>query len=314
MIACWGRPPALRLEDCDVQPLTMQDFATRGVSTMVSLQSIKLMERIGIISELNTKKGVPSEEEVERTVTSLCNWQQNLPDELRLYDYDGTRRPFYRPTSEMFIHYFTAIVLVQMLSKDSHMQWRTSAPSILAASCVARLYDEILCREQHVHLLNIHGFLCLATAVVLNFYRPSSPEKEVLRKKDMGVICSVLDGMRAKYGGARLILKKIQKLQHDVESGRERAAPAPQNCDVSSAPWVARRVQDRLGELFPFPPSFCKNMDILELGENRGSLMPANYLAAVDEALFGQSSDAMFSLMDVLDMNFGTFDAMGSYM
>ncbi|KAL0764156.1 hypothetical protein CaCOL14_013209 [Colletotrichum acutatum] len=142
MVAYWGRPRSLKPGDCDVQPLAASDFKTQGVFKMVSLQYV-----IGKLSELNTRKGVPVESEIESVITSLCEWKSGLPDVLRLYDADGTRKSYDRYTSELHIHYLTTSIIVQMLSKSRHALWRTSHASVLAATCIAELYEEIHYRE-----------------------------------------------------------------------------------------------------------------------------------------------------------------------
>ncbi|KAK1855608.1 hypothetical protein CCHR01_01783 [Colletotrichum chrysophilum] len=288
MVACWGRPRSLKLEDCDVQPLASSDFAAEGVSVMVSLHFTRLMNVARSVAEWNTKKGVPSEHEVEGIIASICNWYRGLPEELRLHDQNGTRRPFHRFTSELHIHYFTTIILIQMLSKDRHSPWRTSPASIVAASCVAHLYEEIDCREEAVHLLSVNGFLALVAAIVLIFQRPKSPQKDVIRNNGVNSICSVLRLMCAKYGGARSVLKRIQGLQLSAE-GREPSAHYDQNGGPAScAPWVARAVNRHVDELFPFPHSFCENMDILGLAEIRSDQLSVNAVGAVDSILLSK--------------------------
>ncbi|KAF3809824.1 hypothetical protein GCG54_00014037 [Colletotrichum gloeosporioides] len=310
MVACWGRPRSLKLEDCDVQPLAASDFAAEGVSAMVSLHFTRLMNVVRIVAELNTKKGVPSEHEVEGIIASLCNWYRGLPEELRLHNQNGTRRPFHRLTSELHIHYLTTIILIQMLSKDRHSPWRTSPASIVAASCVAHLYEEIHCREQAVHLLSINGFLALVAAIVLVFQRPQSPEKEVIRNNGVDSICSVLRTMCTKYGGPRSVLKRVQGLQLNAE-GREPPANYHQNDGPAScAPWVARAVSKHVDDLFPFPRSLCENMVILGLAEIQSDDLSVHAAGAADSMPFEQMSDSGFSLMDILEMDFDVFETM----
>ncbi|KAH0428102.1 hypothetical protein CcaCcLH18_09230 [Colletotrichum camelliae] len=314
MVACWGRPRSLKLEDCDVQPLAASDFAVEGVSVLVAVHFTRLMNIGRIVAEMNTRKSVPSEQEVEGVIVSLCNWYGDLPKELQLYDENGTRRPFNRFTSELNIHYLTTIILIQMLSKDRHSPWRTSPASTLAASCIAHLYEEIHYREQSVHLLSINGFLAMVAAIVLVFQRPQSPQKEVIRNNGVNSICSVLRLMCAKYGGARSVLKRIQVLQTDAES-REPSTNYHQNGGLASgAPWVARAVNTHIHELFPFPSSFCENMDILDMAEIRTDNPAVHAAGAADSMSFEPVSDSGFSLMDILEMDFDVFETMTSCM
>lgn len=190
------------------------------------------------------------------------------------------------------------------------MQWWTSTPSVVAAACVARLYDDINCREQASHLLHIHGFLSLVSAVVLIWYSPQSREKEALRKRDIGTIYSTLEAMRTKFGGARVLLDKIRRIQHDLESRRAHTGIPVLNGGVPLVPGPVTILEGRLDELFPFPLTFCENMDLLGLSRTSHTLFPTNEFAPVEWMSFGQSVDSIFSIMDISDLiSIDTFDA-----
>ncbi|KAK0369220.1 hypothetical protein CLIM01_13417 [Colletotrichum limetticola] len=307
MVACWGRPRSLKLADCDVQPLAASDFITQGVFTTVSLQFTALMNVIGKLSELNTREGVPVESEVETVIASLCEWKSGLPDVLRLYDTDGTRRTYHRYTSELHIHYLTAIIIVQMLSKSRHAPWRTSHASILAATYVAELYEEIHYREDASHLLSINGFMALVAAIVLVFHRPNTLEKETVRKNGIESICSVLRVMSKRYGGARSVLQRIEGLQIQAERRDKSLNNLQKDTLSSSATWVARRVNAHIHELLPFPLSLDENVNILDPAEVVTDRLPDDRVVTATTTPIENVSNAMFSLMEILEMDFDPF-------
>ncbi|KAK1474423.1 hypothetical protein CTAM01_15905 [Colletotrichum tamarilloi] len=313
MVACWGRPRSLKLTDCDVQPLAASDFETQGVFTTVSLQFTGLMNVIGKLSELNTRKGVPVESEVETVIASLCEWKSGLPDVLRLYDADGTRRTYHRYTSELHIHYLTAIIIVQMLSKSRHAPWRTSHASIIAATHVAELYEEIHYREDASHLLSINGFMALVAATVLVFHRPNTLEKETIRKNGIESICSVLRVMSKKYGGARSVLQRIQGLQIQAERRDASLNNLQNDTSSSSATWVARSVNAHIHELLPFPLSLDENVNILDRAEAVTDRLPDDRVVTATTAPVEDVSNDIFSLMDILEMDFDPFDNTTSF-
>ncbi|KXH53925.1 hypothetical protein CSAL01_04024 [Colletotrichum salicis] len=304
MVACWGGPRSLKLDECDVQPLSASDFTAQSTSVLVSLHFTGLMNAVSMVSELNTKKVVPSESEVESVIASLGAWQGDLPDELRLYDTNGTRKSFHRYTSELHIHYLTSIIVVQMLSKDRHSPWRTSSASILAATRIAELYGEIHCRKESVRLLSINGFIALVAAIVLVFHRPHLSEKEEERKNGIESICSVLRVISTKYGGARSVLQIIQGLQSNHEK-REPSVNSLQNSGASyCAPWLAKTVNAYVHEIFPFPLRVDENVDVLDAAGARIDHMPGNEVGAQSSIPLEHASDTMFSLMDILEMDF----------
>ncbi|UQC86550.1 uncharacterized protein CLUP02_12052 [Colletotrichum lupini] len=313
MVACWGRPRSLKLADCDVQPLAASDFITQGVFTKVSLQFTGLMNVIGKLSELNTRKGVPVESEVETVIASLCEWKSSLPDVLRLYYTDGTRRTYHRYTSELHIHYSTAVIMVQMLSKSRHAPWRTSHASVLAATYVAELYEEIHYREDASHLLSINGFMALVAAIVLVFHRPNTLEKETIRKNGIESICSVLRVMSKKYGGAQSVLQRIQGLQIQAERRDTSLHNLQNDTSSSSATWVAMSVNAHIHELLPFPLSLDENVNILGPAEAVTDRLPDDRVVTATTTPIEDVSNAMFSFMDILEMDFDPFDNTTSF-
>lgn len=298
LIACWGRPLAIKLEDCDVSPLTIQDFPDNNLATLVALEGRRILEIIGTIGELNIQKRNILSEEISKLITSLSEWQRDLPDELRLHDVDGARRPFHRPTSELFIYYFGAIILLQILGQRPYQQWQSSTLSLTAASCMASLYEEIHSREQSTYLLNFHGFFCMTAAVPLILCsRPLGDYDE--RESQMEVICSVLECLRTRYGGADLVLRKVQRLRSDSESF-EGAILQESRVDRMDST-ARRRLEECWDQLFPFPPSFCKRVDGLDFLDMFGS----------------DSTDCVgvapnLTMFDILGMDTTSFNVFGS--
>lgn len=254
-------------------------------------------------------------------VSVVCNWQRELPDELRLHDANGLRRRFHLPAVELHIHYFAAIVLLQMSSTGPDAPLRTSAPSVLAASYTARLYDEIDCREHTAHLLPFHSFFCLVAAVPL-ILCGSNPETKMARDRDIAVVRSILGSMRAKYGNASLALKKIQFLLHEIEGGSEGRGDARLGTTewMDSASAATRTMQGRMGDLFPFPISLQKSMDVLDPGHEQGESPPQSpageNLVRADadgmaEPSQWQPHSSFFTIMDMFDVDFDTFQESG---
>ncbi|KAK1636391.1 hypothetical protein BDP81DRAFT_37420 [Colletotrichum phormii] len=264
MTACWGRPLLLRPEDTNVPPLVEEDFTVHNFEATATTWMTKLIQIVGDITTLKFRKGGPTSAEVEAVVASLYGWLTNLPRDLRLFSPDGIKKPFNQQRAEIFIFYFVAIVLIQTVTRSSSSLWRTSPASVLAASCAARLYDEIQCRERVVHLIHYHAFLVLVVGVVLISHQPQSQEKESVLSRDLDVIHCILEGMNAKYGGARAILVKFKDASRDFGGERvDESSSLRSETAGSHALSTARIVQDHMVNLFAFPSEMCENMDIL---------------------------------------------------
>ncbi|KAH8902040.1 hypothetical protein BR93DRAFT_887960 [Coniochaeta sp. PMI_546] len=302
-VCCWGRPPLLRLKDLDVRMLAIEDFEKDTLEARSFIQTTKLSIIIGVISELNLEKRPIQPEEVTSITARLCDWIYELPEELRLHETAGDRRRYHRPTSEMFIEYFVAVIVSQNLMHERDKRWRTSVLSIIASSCIVTLYEEIYYREHAVCLLPIHGFFCMAAALPLIHYRPTSTRRESLRIKQIDMLRSIMMAMRTRYGGSSMVLRKIDRLQRHVTA-------SVRNDEGQTAFYTnTQEPPERAHELFPFPPTICEDMDLLELtATSHGQFVADNLVPLENELDTVFRFDEPYPLIDVLDMDFGAFN------
>lgn len=98
-----------------------------------------------------------------------------------------------------------------------------------------------------------------------------------------------------------MVLKKMDSLERSIKRLTER------NQTGDSTPIGTREVSLRANELLPLPPTFCDNMDMLEVATTPAYQFMAESFASAshwpaDEANFD------FTLMDLFDMDFGESD------
>ncbi|KAK5991597.1 hypothetical protein PT974_09882 [Cladobotryum mycophilum] len=294
MVACWGRPPALSMDDSDLLPLSLADFSRHAVGAALALEGHKVIHVIGKIGQLNARKREIPSEEMGSIITLLCDWQRDLPHEARLFDSGGERLPFSRVASEIHIYYFAAIIMIQMLNQRQHTQWQPSTSSLVASSCMAALYDEINSREQAAYLLHHHGFLIMAAALPLIFHSPQAENRNSISDQ-LDVICSVLLRMKAKYGGASFVLSKIHRLrQWSTASERPASQSGPSNATVY-------KLESCLNQLFPFPSKFCSQMESVDPTALDGNDRRDDLALESD-----------FTMFDMLGMDMTSFDMLES--
>ncbi|KAM5353322.1 hypothetical protein ACJZ2D_016778 [Fusarium nematophilum] len=306
--ACWGRPSAfLQLQGCDVPPLTEDDFPTPGKSANAFLQGVRLSKILETITEANLGQSGISADDATKLVQDLCDWLHCLPPELQLHSPDHVRNAFWRPSIELHIWYFLTIILSQLLDSLS-FPWRITSSSFVAASCMARLYDEIHCREETAHLLQIHGFFCMVAAVPLICFRCGSRDMIAVRDQDLGIICAILGRMRHRYGGSDLVLTKIRRLQEEMKRvhgftfGNQSS-----DTDDNSMP-ATSCIQTHFGELFPFPKSFCGALNYLDHSMSHITC-PEECLPEPTGREFSPfPNDGFLNLADILSMDFPAFD------
>jgi len=270
-----------------------------NVQSLVFLEITKLCKIMSCLSEHQQEKRSIQPEELANIEVALCDWMVQLPNELQLYDEVYCRRAYYRPVSEMFIQYFVTIILKELLRhRDGNRQWKVSALSLIAASCAVVLYDEIQCQDETIFLPPINGFFCLALALPLIHHVPQSTQKEASRKSELDIVRSVALGMQDRYGDSPMVLGKINNLEkriHGTAAGDEpRDTTLPGNLESCA---FAK-------ELFPFPASFCDNMDLLSL-----AAVPINQLDVEDFVpMENWSADGYFfdsTFLDLFGEDFG---------
>ncbi|PYH91134.1 hypothetical protein BO71DRAFT_386260 [Aspergillus ellipticus CBS 707.79] len=259
-MACWGRPPTFDPKYYDVKPLSINDFDAKNIQSEASLHLVKLCSIIGQIADLELERRSVSSDEVLVLTQVLCRWLDELPDNLRLYDLDGIRKQFCLISSELFIKYFAAIIMLQLLQGGADQQRITSVRSLVAASCIARLYEEIHFREQTKSLLSINGFLCMVASLPQIYYRPRCATKERMRKEEIGVLCTIMESMRCKYGGAEMVLHKIRGLQAKVDASMEQMETDTNGLSDS---YITQHERESLEKLFPFPLDMGSQMELI---------------------------------------------------
>jgi hypothetical protein len=292
----------LRQKDFDVRRPTIEDFEVPNTQSLVFIETTKLCTITTRIAELYLERRHIQKAELSSIDAALCEWVNNLPEDLELYNAAAQRRAYYRPTSEMFIQYFVAIVMSQMLRhKERDRPWRVSGLSRVAASCATFLYDEILCREETVFLLPNHGFFCLAISLPLICHRAQSEQESAVRKRDIVIVCSVLDKMRDRYGDAGMVLEKMATLRNTIDRTARQKEDGPDD--------ILQESDVQAKKLFPFPLDMCPDINLQESVTLPDQQLPSNYVSLpLDE--YTDNSLLGFSFIDFFEPDLNLFDFM----
>lgn len=243
---------------------------------------MELYTIVGKITEASSGGNTPSLVDLTNLALLLQNWLASLPPELALYDMIGARRAYYRPAVEMHIFYFVAIILVQSIASPSrasiHSRKPTPLPSFLASSCIVSLYEEICCRQQVQFLIHVNAFFIMVAAISQLYMRHNGQQEETWSEKrtiaeKIELLCKILQKMQIKYGGAGMVLQKIQFLSAELENSSiasSKTNTIPQN-EQSSAPgaqeaasWFSVPEWMNLRQIFAFPSSLCDDMALLD--------------------------------------------------
>ncbi|KAL2782723.1 hypothetical protein BJX66DRAFT_345580 [Aspergillus keveii] len=289
--SCWGRPSAFRLSDCDVPPPSPDDFPFPDIGSAIFIQAIRLGEVTSEITEINVQQRQILPDEATRLATMLCAWLRDLLGHLRLFDMHGTKLPFNQHAYELHIQYFATIAQLDMLDRPN-AHWRPAIPSLVAASCMARLDKEIRRQEETTYLLRIHGFLCMVAAVPIICYQHESEEQRAAEMGELEVIYSVSQRLQTRYGGSDLMLRKLARLQQGTQRDTTQVSKGPPDM-LGISRWVAGYLPD----LFPFPCAFCPGMDLLQSDDIS---LHDRLFTLLSVSFDGLLTDTHFNLADML--------------
>lgn len=255
----------IRSSECDVSEPTEQDFDHYGVHAKVFVHCVKACAILGQIVDGMYRRRAFQHGDIAAMTTSLCEWIQGLPPDLQLYDTSGTRQVYHQAVSELHIFYFTIVMLLEALATQNEPRRRTTMLSIAASSCVARLYEEILCRDEVTLLLPINSFYCMVAAIPQIYHRPQNAAREKARQEELQVLISVVEQMKLRFGGSETVLGNISKLCKDVQ-----AEPGPETGPLRSVLTLqSSAIGDSADKLFQFARRLSANVDLLCTTEGR---------------------------------------------
>lgn len=292
-VAFWGRPPLLRHGDFTVRLPSPADFETSTLQSLVFIESTKLWAVMSQFSE-----SAPQNKRSAAAVDALVQWLESLPADLLLYDrLNGQRRDYNRAVSELWIQYFVTVILSQTPRHSDHKTGSsTSAVSLVAASCIVTLYDEMYCRADLFSLLPLHGFYYIAASLPIIYAPSSTSDQEAWRNKRLQLLQGIVSYLRPKFGDADMVTRKVEGLRKKVDEWRQRAA----RTEVEDLDGVRPSMSARESLLFPFPDDICDYMDCVYTARERLSA------EAVEEPLLDSQEGALvdYGLFDMFDFTF----------
>lgn len=304
--------------DFDIRPLELDDFPVHDTASRMCIQHIRLSVILGNIADYSTQKVALGVEEVTALTQSLSSWIRDLPEDLRLFDTSGLRRPYQFPIIELYIVYFSTLILLQALQVHGEKKWPTTVQSTVASSCIARLYEEMYYRDHVCFLLPIHSFFCMVSAVPQMYYRPQCKVKKDLRQEELDIIRSVVKKLQARFGGASRVARNISRLENELERLNHRnSLQGGMARTTGNTPWTTSVMDEHSSELFPFPANLCPKMDLLAERRNISDQAIADIIQPTIDDQFEWTFDETQPFLDIFSLNnypetFHSFGDMGA--
>ncbi|OQD79862.1 hypothetical protein PENANT_c042G06561 [Penicillium antarcticum] len=252
-MACCGRPGMFPLKDTSVSLPDISDFENPDMAAQAFCQVTRLCLYLKEILDLG-RDNEGTGGQTCQTMDKLKHWREVLPTELELFGPDQDRQAYSRPVVELHIFYLVSIVLTCFLGR------RDNTPllkylSIAASSCISRLYEEIIYREEVQYLLPIHSWTQLVAAIPHVFCDMDSLQS--YRADDDRISEQILGKMSEKHPSAGMVLSKIQSLSNLGIS----MFPVQFDAMWNGLPAPTSDEKKHINTMLPFPVGFCPMLD-----------------------------------------------------
>lgn len=193
---------------------------------------------------------------------SLKDWIRNIPEGNRLYDPLGVR-VYWRDVYEIHILYFVIIITYFHLRGQNNPFSAASIASLVASSCIARLYEEINYRDDINYLLGLNNWFLMVASVPQLLYNAgvSLYGQDKLCTEELDILVASLEQMEIKWPGATIVLNVVVRLRN---SQKLASIPISQPFVAPEAAWDEETEISALRDLFPFPSSLSPRMSLLD--------------------------------------------------
>lgn len=257
-MGCSGRPGMFPLSECNVRPPTVADFDTPNSEAHFFCELIPLCQKLREVLQMG-KIDNTSQAQVFSMLGSLRIWRENLSHELHLFDKTKEiRKRYNRAVAELHIFYLVTIILTCFLGRRENSPLLKCA-SIVASSCISRLYEEILYHEGTSFLLPIHAWANLVASIPRTF---SKDDQSPYQTNEKSISRMVLEKMGEKHPAVLLVQQRIDEIGQAGASAFSASDTPPDAPDVALTS-TTETAQEILS-LFPYPLSFCPTLELLE--------------------------------------------------
>ncbi|KAJ5826184.1 hypothetical protein N7474_003322 [Penicillium riverlandense] len=265
--ACFGRPSTVGSLEFDLRPLRLTDFDCQNSQAELFVEYVKLNVILGKILDSHSRKNDFAYSEATSILQSLQNWLHSLPDHLQLYN-EFDRSPFRRDVHEIHINYFVCVIVFCRLLGISIPRSTATAASLVASSCIARLYEEMHFRDEINYLMPMNNWFLMAGCAPQIHQNAVSRGKDQLCTEELRIFTKVLEYMRIKWPATGTLLDILARLcaidsNEVLRHGQD--ANGSQDTECMNGSWTIRVPgSEVLKGLFPFPSTLSPRLVLVE--------------------------------------------------
>ena len=210
-----GRPRTINLEDSNMKPPSVEDFAVPNVHASLFVAYVFICRHMGDIAEAQRRKSLnPSRR--QRLEDALFRWVKELPRELRIAYQSNeawVTAPYNLEARQLAVPYFVSLIL---LHRCPNTQSPASTACLLASSFIVSIFEEFLSRDHLRYLGPVFAFYALAAGLIqLTGFRYKS--LQAVAEHEFGVVKVALEELGKKWGSAQGALRGLVKARGTIQ-------------------------------------------------------------------------------------------------
>lgn len=226
-----GRPRTINLCDCDIAPISVQDFPAQDSSARLFVSFSSILRLLADLTESIRRKALSTTPRINLE-NAVYRWVKQLPVEFHLFGRaPKCLMPYNFEARQLPVPYFVTLVI---LSRRSGAQSRSDSASLLASSFVVGIFEDFLNRDELCHCGPVSTFYALAAGLAqLPGLRYTS--LMVTSEESLNIIQLSLKDLSKKWGsadGASAALAAMKRLT--LQSPSLGQAPSPVSADFMS--------------------------------------------------------------------------------
>ncbi|KAL5603324.1 hypothetical protein FOBRF1_010857 [Fusarium oxysporum] len=217
-----GRPRVINLDDSDVQPPIPSDFPDSQFAFQLFSAWVDICQVLGDISSCCIRRHMSRTKRLY-IESSLYRWATSLPQELQVAPSNQPTHSYLAnshnlPARQLYLPYFTSLIV---LSRMQPAHSGGSVTATLAASFVARIFEDFLARDEIKVLAPISTRYCLISSMALVSVMPNKrlwdavqPDLEILQL----ALTELSKRWRSAIGASRALQNAINKRRQRTSS------------------------------------------------------------------------------------------------
>ncbi|OAX78986.1 hypothetical protein ACJ72_06702 [Emergomyces africanus] len=218
--ASHGRPRAINPDDCDVKPLSNEDFYGSTADGPLFISYVELASLLGDLTQCCCRKYL-SRQKRQYIEGALYRWTRELPDHLHLFRRASSNHgsapklllaAYSFEARQLHVLYF---IILAILFRSTPPASTPSAAALLASSFVAGIFEDFLARDEIRFLGPVFTFYLLASGVgLLSCYR--YPHLWIKAEQDLRVIYNSQKELSTRWPSAIGSLNALRSMKEEA--------------------------------------------------------------------------------------------------